>query len=461
MGSWYSIEIYWKKFKKRYVKTVIYDSMKLMNFSVDKISKDFLGEEVKKLEIDYKLPRPKGYKMTDQEREYIQNDCIIVGKALKEIFAMGLNNMTIGSCALAEFKKTCSREFRNWFPLLNIEIDKIIRKAYKGGFTYLQPKYTNKGVSGCVFDVNSLYPSVMYYSKLPIGSPVYYEGEYQEDKYYPLYITHIQCSFRLKKGYLPTIQLKNDFRFMATEYITSSKDAIIDMYLTSVDLKLFMEHYHIDYISYVCGFKFAECQNVFKEYIDKWYEVKNTCTGAKKATAKLMLNSLYGKFATNPERQTKIPYYDWDTEMVDFTLSDIEVGDPVYTPMGAFITAWARDKTIRSAQSLYDRFIYADTDSLHLEGLEIPTEIDVDQKRLGAWKHESSFSKGVFIRAKTYMEQDIDGNIDVKCAGMPKNVKGQVTFDNFKIGSSFGGKLQPKRTIGGVVLEEVDFTIKK
>mgnify|MGYP002512467155 CR=1 FL=1 len=38
-----------------------------------------------------------------------------------------------------------------------------------------------------VLDVNSLYPSVMYDSDLPFGTPIFFKGEYIEDEIYPLY----------------------------------------------------------------------------------------------------------------------------------------------------------------------------------------------------------------------------------------------------------------------------------
>ena len=48
----------------------------------------------------------------------------------------------------------------------------------------------------------------------------------------------------------------------------------------------------------------------------------------------------------------------------------------------------------------------------------------------------------------------------ITCAGMPKACHKWVNFENFRIGNSFTGKLQPKRVNGGVVLMDVDFTIK-
>ena len=48
----------------------------------------------------------------------------------------------------------------------------------------------------------------------------------------------------------------------------------------------------------------------------------------------------------------------------------------------------------------------------------------------------------------------------VTCAGMPDNVKELVTYDNFRSGESFPGKMMPRRFPGGIVLEETTFTIK-
>ena len=43
---------------------------------------------------------------------------------------------------------------------------------------------------------------------------------------------------------------------------------------------------------------------------------------------------------------------------------------------------------------------------------------------------------------------------------MPKGCYSYVNFNNFEIGVSYKGKKAPKIVKGGVVLEEIDFTIK-
>lgn len=457
-GVFYSITVYFAKENKKYKKVTFYDSLKKLPFKVSVIANAFELED-KKLSIDYTAPRSVDHDLTPEEKDYIVADCRIVAQALKIQFAEGLKKMTNASDAMNGYKSLNKKQFERNFPVLPIELDSDIRRAYKGGFVYLNPKHRGRrGLQGITLDVNSLYPSVMYYSLLPYGYPMYFEGEPEPDEIWPLFIVRISCEFEIKPGHIPTIQLKNNRAFIETEYLTTSNGEIVELTLTNVDLQLFKEHYNIYNLEYQCGWKFKGKHGLFTEYIDHWMHIKETTTGAKRQLAKLMLNSLYGKFATNPKGRKKIPFLDEDG-IVRYELSDPDERDPVYTAIGAFITAYAREKTIRSAQSVYDRFIYADTDSLHLIGFEPPEGLEIHPTHLGAWKNEGLFTDSKFLRAKTYMET-VDGKTKVTCAGMPDNVKELVTYDNFEYGSTFAGKLMPRRYPGGIILENSSFTIK-
>lgn len=459
-----------KKRKSHYKKAVFYDSLKKLPFKVSQIAKDFELPD-QKLEIDYHEFRPIGHELTDLEKAYIVNDCRIVASALKIQFEQGLSRMTMASDAMNFFKNVITpKQFDRYFPTFPIELDRDIRRAYKGGYVYLKPEYKGvRGLEGCQLDINSLYPSIMYDRLLPIGYPVFFEGEPVDDPDFPLFIVRFECSFELRPGFLPTVQLKNTFRFNPTEYISSSDGDIIDMVMTSVDLKLFLEHYETKNLNYISGWRFRGVSGIFKDYIDHWMKIKEANTGAIRQIAKLALNSLYGRFALNPKAYKRVSYLD-EEDIVRYAIIDTEekakeygadppeFRDPVYTAMGAFITAYAREKTIRSGQSVYDRFIYSDTDSLKLIGQDLPESLDIHPTRLGAWKDEGSFSDSKFIRAKTYMLTTEKG-VSVTCAGMPDNLKETVTYDNFCVGSSFDGKLMPRRFKGGVILMPTTFTI--
>ena len=472
MGLFYSIEVYFEVGKKTKKVTFI-DSLKIINQTVESMPKTFKIPE-KKLEIDYNLPREVGHILTKEEIDYVKNDVVIVARALSYLFGMGLTRMTAGSNALGEYKNIMRlNRFRALYKPLNYDIDKDIRRAYRGGFTYCNPLYKGKTTGeGEVLDVNSLYPSVMYNEILPFGEPFFYNGEYVEDKVYPLYIQRLTCSFKIKEGKIPTIQIKHS-RFVDNEYITDSGIEPVALTLTSIDLKLFLEQYDVYDLHYECGWKFKGMRGLFTSYIDKWIEVKNesTITGNKgmRQVAKIMLNSLYGKFATSLDVQSKIPYLEDD--IVKYRLGEKDKKDGVYLPMGAFITAYARDKTIRTSQAIKtysiekygkDLYCYSDTDSIHtlLPIEELQKFCEIDDVKLGAWKHESHFTRAKFIRQKTYLEE-IDGEINITCAGLPNRCYDQVTWENFKEGLKVDGKLAFKHVKGGVNLVETEFTIKE
>lgn len=474
-GQFYSLEICFNKEEDKMEKITIYDSLKILPFSVEAIAKGF-NLPISKLEIDYDEKREIGHILTRQEIDYLRNDVEIISRALLTLFNQDLRQMTQGSNALYDYKKIVGKKnFSKWFPIPDYDFD--IRQSYKGGFTYCDPRKQEQDIGeGIVLDVNSLYPSVMYYQPLPYGEGIFFDGKYKPDKLYNLYVQMFTCQFELKENYIPTIQLKNNLSFIPTDYLSSSDDEEVTMCLTSVDLELFFEHYHVYNITWHSGWKFKSTTGLFKEYIDKWNAVKmeSTLNGNKamRTLAKLMLNALYGKFALNPNVQSKIPYY--DNGIIKYTLGEKETRNPIYIPVGTFITAWARHKTITSAQKVYDRFLYADTDSLHLIGTEIPKDLEVDPIKLGAWKHESTFTRARFVRQKTYIEETLCDNsfylpdinlygstkMNITCAGMPSRCYKHVTWENFISGSSFKGKLQFTHVQGGIVLKDIDFTIK-
>lgn len=470
----YSIEIFFEIKGKRTNKVTIYDSLKILNFSVEQIAKDF-DLPIRKLELDYDTYREVGHVLTEHEIDYIRNDVEIMARALDYMFKTDLKKMTIGGDALFDYKKMIS-SFTHYFPVLPYEIDKDIRQAYRGGFTYLNDCYKGATLgAGWVLDVNSLYPSVMYNEILPFGEPLFFDGEYEEDKLYPLYVQTISASFKIKKDHIPTIQLKNNANFIPTEYVTSSEGDIVTLTLTNVDLKLFKDHYDIEYIHYHNGWKFKGIRGLFKDYIDKWttvkIESKKQNNLAMYRISKLMLNSLYGKFGLNPDIRSKYPELD-DKGIVTYKFYERETREPIYIPIAAFITSYARNKTIRTSQAIKeysiknygnDYYIYSDTDSIHT--LFTDTEIlkqfvDIDDYRLGAWKLESQFIKGKYLRAKSYIELSPDGKLNCTVAGLPKNLGDLVDFDNFKVGMNYFGKKIPLHVKGGLVLKDDYFTIR-
>jgi hypothetical protein len=463
MNTFYSITVIYKKRGKNFTKVTFLDSKKKLPFSVERLAKAF-KLPILKGKINYEKEREIGYQLTDNEKDYLKNDVQIVSYALNSQFEKGLKKMTIGADALHNFKATLPKyKFKELYPVFSVDADSYMRQAYKGGYTYLKEGYSDKDLgSGLIFDVNSLYPYVLHSRLLPHGVAIPFQGKYEKNIFCPLYMQEIRATFKLKEGYLPTIQLKDGGPHSTVDYIKDTGIKPLSLFLTSVDLELFFEHYDVESIEYHGGFMFQGNTGVFTEYVEYWMSVKEAHSETKNALyqiAKLMLNSLYGKFGKNPVKVNKIPFMN-DDGIVKYAIDNTEPdkpGKPIYTPLAAFVTSYARDITIRTAQQNYDRFIYADTDSLHILGDKMP-DIDIHPSRLGAWDHEKTFTRARYLKPKLYAIE-VKGKMLVKGAGMTDDIKIQVSWNRFHLGERFYGKKTMRTVRGGNLLKTGEFSI--
>lgn len=502
MGQFYSIVVYFQVKDHHTNKVEFFDSLKIFpNFSVEKMAKAF-DLPIRKLKIDYQKERPIGWELTPEEIDYIKNDVEIVARALKEMFTRGLTKMTIASNAINNFKSNFYG-FRKRYPLLPLEMDKDIRKSYKGGFTYVNEIWKEKEVGkGIILDVNSLYPSCMITPyALPFGQPLLFEGKYEEDSLYPLYIQSITCSFDLKPGKIPSIQIRNSFFFKPNEYVKSSNGERITLYLTKPDYELFIEQYEIYDPIYNGGWKFMQAVGDFDNYINYWTEQKIKAgkegNAPLRSISKLMLNSLYGKLGSAGEARQKKCVLDREG-IVRFELLPKETRETLYVAAASFITSYGRNRTIRTSQAIRDftlakygedRYYYSDTDSVHCtlsdgDIEELRDVIKIDDYKLGCWAKEGEFTRAYYIRQKCYIEE-VNNKVEVTVAGLPSYLSPLVNFENFKRGFTTQGlnyqdlikmakengasdeelerlhhKLTYKYVKGGVILEDTDFTIK-
>lgn len=453
-GQYYQITVNFKSGNQ----VIFQDSLKLLPFSVKKIAKDF-QLPISKGIIDYD-----SYKITDEVLDYVFNDVSIVALALKEIKNNGMDKMTTASCAYNNFIKTCM--FANsFFPVLDKEFLIEWREAYRGGRSQVNPLYRNVVLYNVKrYDINSMYPYIMHDLPLPIGMPIKCTeiGNYEFELY------KVEIMFKLKDGHLPTL-LKKNVVFGESSYYENSEGILI-LYMSNIDFEIFTRHYNIQYIKFLEIYGFKTTTHLFKNYIDKWYKIKNENTGAKKAIAKLMLNSLYGKFGSNCVGKSKIPSLDEDG-VLSFTKTEDKDMRKYYLPIAIAITSWAHlliDDAIM--ETGVHNFVYCDTDSVHTLG-ELPDNM-VDKCILGKFKLEGSELKSKYVRQKTYVFTEfLDNNIEynITCAGMNEETKfnviqeyGDKIFEVFKEGFKIEGtKLMPKLVKGGTILVKTSFEIRE
>jgi len=518
-GQWYSIDL-----KYRHYTIEFRDSLKLLPFSVSEIGEAF-QTKYRKGKIEYMGERHAGGEITPEERDYISNDVLVVKEALQKFFEEGYDGLTIGSCCLKQWKAMQGYKskdfFRSVFPDLTQYLtpwgetcDAFIRKAYKGGWCYLNPKYEGQEIrqAGLTVDANSMYPSVMHSqsgNKYCYGEPKYFENEIPKlrNKYY---FVHFTCSFKLKKGKLPTVQIKNDQRYRGNEWLTTSdinmagmtitkqmgpdgklQDVTAELVMTQTDYELFMENYDVKNLNIINGCYFSLTDGIFDKYIDYYMDRKMTSKGAKRQIAKLFLNNLYGKMSSKRNGKNQVINDSNKNEMFYETMDSEK--EPGYIPIGAQVTSYARALIIRYAQNNIDRFIYADTDSLHMIGTEAPAGIPLDDVKLGYWKVESHWNNAIFVRQKTYIEHITDGEgyYNVKCCGMTSKLKDIISYaleekpipldiaiekgyneddirfinngmkiSDFTHGFEMDGQLKAKRINGGTILQNGKFKIK-
>lgn len=529
-GQWYRIYI---KYKGHTID--IRDSLKLLPFSVKEIGKSFKTKHVK-LDMEYTGFRYPGCAITDEEEQYLANDLLVIKEALEIMYEQGHKRLTIGSCCLAEYKRLISNEtFEDLFPnIYEIELDpniygvsnagEYVKKSYRGGWCYVaRGKENIIHKNGFTADVNSLYPSMMHSesgNKYPVFKPFFWSGNYipkeaiGEDKFF---FVRIKTRFDIKKGYLPFVQIKNTLRYGINVMLETSdmivdgvrhryykdfdgtvKENIVELTLTEMDWRLLNKHYNLPDCEILDGCYFTAMKGIFDVYIDKYKKIKLESSGAMRELAKLFLNNLYGKMASNTISDYKVAVLKEDGSIGFKTVVENNK-TPGYIPVGSAITSYARNFTITAAQKNYHGknkagFIYADTDSIHCDiPLSQVKGLTIHDKNFCCWKIESEWDEGLFVRQKTYIEHVIKKDkanklpfYDLKCAGMGNRskklflksigedvtdlgklneaeeefLKTERTLKDFKRGLQVPGALTPKRIPGGIVLEDNFYVIR-
>ena len=515
MGQWYNIVICWHGHR-----CYIMDSFKLLPMSVKSIGRDF-NTKHRKTEIEYTGYRYADCPISEAEQQYIKNDVLLVAEAMQQLRQQGHTKSTIGSCCLEEYQKIIRKEhcvkWTTFFPnLQTIELtesydaenaDAYIRKAYRGGWCYLNPAKADRKIhNGHTYDVNSLYPSMMHSASgnlYPVGLPTFFQGDIPKEATEPLrfYFVRIECIFRIKPGMLPFVQMKHNSFYFGNEMLTTSdlyyngryhrtyidedgKKRVVKCIITFAqpEFELFLKHYNSEY-KVLDGCYFSAMRGIFDLYIDKYARIKQNSKHGKRLLAKLFLNNLYGRLGTNPDSSYKVARLDEDGNLKFRTVLEKEK-KPVYIPCAAAITAYARRFTIEAAQKNYADFIYADTDSIHCT---LPPDkvkgMKLDSKAFQCWDHESEWEYGIFHRQKTYIEKAGE-RYNIKCAGLPDRckdlfiasvegkgfpcrneaekefLKTKHRITDFKEGLEIPGKLTAKRIRGGIILKDDYYTIR-
>lgn len=406
-------------------------------------------------------------------------------------------------------------------------------QSYTGGFTHANEIYVGTHIKkkGLSFDINSSYPSAMRYQLLPFGRPK--KGKYGKipniDKENEVYIIEVGFDYvrpKTENDALAIFKIGSENvkaltplvgEISGQEYFSTNITPLGDIIhvkktvqgsrlkssykqvLTNVELEFWLKHYEFgrflydkdgiliddSYFEEFEGLEYGEVliykaeRGRVKDFIDYYTELKinSKIEGNKPMTetAKLMLNSSYGKYGTKTEKEekrlvkNKHGIYEWERydggayESAEF-----------YKPYASFVTAYGRLKLWKAIVEAVGvkNFLYCDTDSIYCLGEEEDMRqrmADIGERLhptdLNCWDVESHFDEFKVLGQKKYIYHDfIKDAVNIRCCGLPKEAQNELAKEGFKafeLGRTVKGKKQKVKVEGGCLLLEVLFSLNK
>lgn len=455
----YNTHVYDAKQKrtKVYKKDVeVWDSAKVWAGKLSRLAEDFGMKKGDNEGVIRALDAGVDEKMI----EYCIQDCRILQTIMEGYFEqvreytkgkVKFGYMTAASTAMNCFKEHMSgimseKAYKQFFPTdTDSGIPSWIRGAYKGATPLMNPKLKGKQLKNVsVFDVNSMHPTQMVTRPMPIGKGIKIEPSYLEECNYVLpngmvWVAKVRIIATAKPEVGRGTFLTKNTRAYGTTLPMVLDYEVVEV-ITDSDLRLLEKNYDIEYLEVLECIAFHTKKNMFTDFIMYWYNMKAQAglDGNKslKAFCKLIINSFYGKWGTNPDR------IETDLEMNDdgcLRVKDItperneeELTNPYYLPIAMWTTAYSREYLSDACWAIgWDNVAYTDTDSIHCINLtkeEIEQRLHdagfgTDDSKLGDFAYESTSQNAVYVRNKGYFhfnEKDDKGRItpmEVKMAG--------------------------------------------
>lgn len=457
MGARYAYKL-WVEYRNedrhKYVHAVEYrDFMKLIAGGLKRLLndlnvKDNDGNDIRKLTMEYQAVITDVDGISDADIEYCENDVKGLYFAIKmfnetiedqsngelHIFGKDTNIMTAGGFAKHELlrslyprlstKKARIKMFQRQHPITQAQ-DEFLRRnyLYRGGISYVNPLYKGRMITGRImyrYDVNSEYPFAMASINDLIGKPVRktleeYEAMTNKDEYEAVYmLTSVYGD--VKQGYLGLWY--DPFRKDFVDHINET-----GLHLIFERELMEMSQWYEDF-TFTCNevILWKKGPKAYAPFVHENYVIKAQAKKDKNVTlqqsAKLKLNSSYGKLAERIERVKGHYELNNETGAIHFVRdeTETETGASMNVAIGALITCVARCYILSKIRevcgpNIANTFVYIDTDSIHA----FAPYNKADPYTLGGLKLEATCEAIKYIAPKTYIDIERinkDGTID-------------------------------------------------
>lgn len=360
-------------------------------YSLNEVSTNLIGE--KKLDVD--RTKIQDYSL-ETIKQYCLNDSRLLYLSLKEFEKeVGFLTLTISQLSLKNFIDTFSTH-RKHFYRYGKEQHAELSQWYFGGHVDVFKRY---GENLYYYDINSCYAKSMH----QFGA--IYSFNYIVDKF----------SDNSEEKGLYEITVEKDLNIPVIPYRYKGEQDIYEriyflntrqkLYATSLDLEL-LETLNVPYKIHL-GLMFKWDKDFFKPFVEYWYK-KRLESPKLKFIAKLVINSLYGKFGQKIERLSTV--IDKNNELPESQIYDdyFRLGRKEMTlrnwfnhpEISAFVTSGARFIHSTLLNQYQNNLYYADTDSLILDA---PLEEKYISNKLGDLKLEyNKIERGYFLGNKFY-----------------------------------------------------------
>lgn len=360
----------------------IRDSMALWGESLRKFADQFCPE-LPKLDIDFERTtfdpsNPEHVEYSKRDSHALLLGLVRFNQLLYDSFGVNIR-ATIASTALAAWQRTLRKEDRFYNCKTTEE---FVRTGYYGGLVFLTDTRRYEGAT--TYDRNSSYPAEMMNGWFPLGAPA--RCRYIADDELGLYDVTVTAPDNLVVPILPKRDDKGIVWPSGTFRTTVTSDEI-----TFARQNGYVVHQVHD------GLSWQRVCSPFKDFVEKCRSIRFNFPGtALERVAKLMQNSLYGKFGAKRIRRklyTTLP----EDQIIgcepwgDYLIREELAEDMQCMPQWAvFITARARLSLLKEIYNVGpDNALYGDTDSITLKpGYSLP-----EGKEYGEWKLEKKWSE--------------------------------------------------------------------
>lgn len=344
--------------------------------------------------------------------EYNKNDCIGLYEVLQKFFGIldGKVGMTISQTSLLNFRE----KFQKSALRSTGKFEGMIRSAYYGGRTEIFSFNMDPEKVFSYFDVNSLYPYCLAHYEFPFGKfrAVYPDidefgfsyATIDDDMYFPLLPERIDQKMMFRRG------IKTGWYSNQELQRAEALGCRVEAYKTIAT----QEH-----------------GKIFKDFVESWYGkrmmAKQSGNEALQLVCKLVMNSLYGKFAQARERMMTIinpeEIHDGMNAVkigrhVLYQVKDRSKANHIIPSISAMTTAWARIVMHRNFMKADRHLFYSDTDSCILD-----RPLFEHSKEIGKMKLEEEIHDLVIVLPKVYFYKDKDDAEHVKIKGIPLDNK--------------------------------------